>query len=319
MPAAASLRIELTRYLVLEGEWLQPMSASSFFDSGDIGLTELNGETGIYGRHTSAQRWNLRMNSVTALGRTSIGRFSFLAGGGFGLYRMSTHRESTRTGCTGPWVRACENENWEFDFDDRGLALLLVGGLDVNLLPRIDAFVTGRIGGSNAFEEAAVVAGVRATVVSLPGRRRAGPSRAARVEAGGLPLRAGEEIFVTHEDGTEERGEFIGSSGSSVTFRTAAREVTAPLARIRLIEVVDPITNGLGWGLLTGAGVGVIIATFDEPRTIPASVLIGGAVGAMVDALGRHRDVVFNRSRGLQVATHLAPSAAAVRISYEWR
>ncbi len=51
-PFVASVRIELSRLFVVEGEWTQPMHAQTSFDSGDIGLQTLNGQSGIYGRAT---------------------------------------------------------------------------------------------------------------------------------------------------------------------------------------------------------------------------------------------------------------------------
>ena len=52
-PLVGSIRLELSRLFVVEAEWTQPMRAQTSFDTGDVGLATLNGQTGIYGRGTS--------------------------------------------------------------------------------------------------------------------------------------------------------------------------------------------------------------------------------------------------------------------------
>ena len=88
-PFIASIRLELTRYLVVEGEWTAPVRASEFIDTGDIGLRDLNGEVGIYGRDVRESSSELRMSAVNVLGRAQAKRFSFLGGVGIGFFERS--------------------------------------------------------------------------------------------------------------------------------------------------------------------------------------------------------------------------------------
>jgi hypothetical protein len=193
--------------------------------------------------------------------------------------------------------------------------LIWIGGMDVNVLPRVDAFVSGRVGGSNGFEEAALAAGVRAALIPERSRRGARSTRSAP-----RPLQAaqGEHVWVTYDDGREERGTLFTTSDSDVTVRTSGRLVTSPLASIRSIETPDSVLNGFLWGAGVGAGVGLVLASYDEPRTLPAAVLIGGGLGALLDAVTSRRRLVYTDRPTLRIVPAVSPSAAALGMSLEW-
>ena len=153
-PFVGSIRVEFSRLFVVEAEWTQAMSAKSFYDSGDVGLATLNGQSGIYGRVTWRSDYRLGTNSVAVLARSRMGRVSFLGGAGLAQFASKSETVSTRTGCTGPWVVACYDGSRTSTYNRTGTGLIVVGGIDVDVLPRVQAFVSGRIGGSNAVEEA---------------------------------------------------------------------------------------------------------------------------------------------------------------------
>jgi hypothetical protein len=318
-PFMASIRLELARYLVVEGEWTAPVSASEFIDTGDIGLQELNGQVGIYGRDVRESSSELRMSAVNVLGRAQAKRFSFLGGVGIGFFERSDRARQTRTGCTGPWVPACQQSDGDgYEFDQHGQTLIWIGGMDVNVLPRVDAFVSGRVGGSNGFEEAALAAGVRAALIPERSHRRAGVDRSTRAAPRPLQVALGEPVWVTYDDGREERGTLLATSDSDVTVRTSGRLVTSQLASIRSIETPDSVLNGFIWGAGVGAGVGLVLASYDEPRTLPASVLIGGGLGALLDAVVSRRRLVYTDGPTLRIAPVVSPSVAALGMSLEW-
>ena len=317
-PFVGSIRVELSRLFVVEAEWTQPMRAQTFFDTGDIGLSTLNGQSGIYGRATSEYHYELGMKSVVVLARSRMGRVSFLGGAGLGRFTSQVESISTRTGCTGPWVVACEGGNRASSYDQSGTALIVVGGIDVDVLPRVQAFVSGRIGGSNAVEEAAVALGVRATLIPDPSRRgRTGKIAQSTRQIPGV--RSGDQVWIEYENGTEERGTFLGASASEVTIRTAGTVVSTPFAAIRTVATPDSLLNGAVVGMAAGAGMGLLLAYFDEPRTIPASILIGGAVGAAIDALRSKRHVVYRKSTSVTVTPVVTPSVARVGVNIAWR
>jgi hypothetical protein len=317
-PFVGSIRLELSRLFVVEAEWTQPMRAQTTYDTGDIGLMTLNGQTGIYGRATSKYDYHLGMKSVAVLARSRMGRVSFLGGAGLGRFTAKEESVSTRTGCTGPWVVACYSGLHTFTYDHSGTALIVVGGIDVDVLPRVQAFVSGRIGGSNAVEEAAIGVGVRTTLIPDPSRRgRVGKIAPSTPQIPGV--RSGDQVWIEYEDGTEARGTFLGASASEVTIRTSGTVVSTPFTAIRTVAKRDSLIEGVLWGMAAGAGAGLYLAYFDEPRTIPAGMLIGSAVGAAIDALGSKRHVVYRKSKSVTVTPVVTPSLARVGVNVAWR
>jgi hypothetical protein len=222
-PRVTSVRVAPTPHVLIEAEWTQRMRGSTFSDTGDIGLSTLNGQTGIYGRATHASQYEMKFASLSVLARTEMGRLSFLGGVGIGDFDWTQDSVATRTGCTGPWVAACESGNGQSRRRQLGRTLVVLGSIEINVLPRVDAFISGRIGGSNDIEEGAIVAGIRGTVLPYPRALRRQPA--------------------------------------------------------------DSLMNGLVIGLLGGAAAGIYVERYDEPRTLPAAMLAGMALGALIDLL----------------------------------
>jgi len=317
-PFVTSARIELSRLFVVDAEWTQAMHAQTFYDSGDLGVSTLNGQSGIYGRATSKFEYDLGMTSIAVLARSRMGRLSFLGGAGLGRFTHTQEGTFTRTGCTGPWVVACADGNRVYTDGQTGTTLIVVGGIDVEVLPRVQAFVSGRIGGSNAIEESAIAVGVRTTLLPDPSRRGR-PAKAAP-STGRIPgVRSGDQVWIVFEDGKEERGTFLGASASDVTIRAGTTVVTTPFASIKTVAKPDSLLQGLGVGMGSGLGVGLLLAYFDEPRTIPAAILIGGAVGAFIDALHAGRHVVYRKATSVTVSPVVTRSVAKVGVNVAWR
>ena len=258
------------------------------------------------------------MKSVAVLARSRMGRVSFLGGAGLGRFTAKEESVSTRTGCTGPWVVACYSGPRTFTYNRSGTALIVVGGIDVDVLPRVQAFVSGRIGGSNAVEEAAIGVGVRTTLIPDPSRRGR-PGKTARSTPEIPGVRTGDQVWIEYDNGTEVRGTFLGASASEVTIRTSGKVVSTPLQAIRTVAKRDSLIEGVLVGMGAGLGAGLYLAYFDEPRTIPASILIGGAVGAAIDALRSKRHVVYRKSKSVTVTPVVTPSVARMGVNVAWR
>jgi hypothetical protein len=316
-PLVASLRIELTRYLVVEAEWMQPVRGRDYREFSEFTPSTLNGQPGVYGLDINDRRYRLAMNSVYLLARSRMGRVSFLGGVGIGKYNSEHRSTRTRTGCEGAWLVHCQGQfaNGVFDFNSKGKALLVAGGIDVNVLPRLDAFVAGRIGGSNAGEEAAVAAGVRMAVV--PERtQRGGAARVRRGSSALEGLNLGDRITIESDGGREEKGTLVSASASDVTIRTGGRVITLPLSSIKTLRGPDSLTNGVVIGMLSGVGLGAFLMYYDEPRTMPASILLGGAVGAFIDALVPGRKLYYFRRTAVRVAPAVTPKSVGVHVAW---
>ena len=315
---AGSVRVELLRHLFIEGEWTSPAHASEYFETGDVDVRPLNGQLGIDGRETRNTQYDLRMAAVNVVGKASSRGVSGYGGIGIGGFDSSTVWTRTRTGCTGPWVIACEHGNGETSTSDSGHALLLVGGLDVNVLPRVDLSVSGRLGGSRALEESALTIGVRTTLV--PDRRLRGLP-AGRVEAtDALDVRRGEDVWITHGDGTEDHGTLVSSSAGVITVRAKSRIVSVPVASLRSVETPDSIASGMLWGAAVGVGAGVFLRGYANKRALPASVLIGAGLGAVFDGLTPGRRIRYAASSPTEVRLVPAVSAgvAALGLRVAW-
>ena len=216
-------------------------------------------------------------------------------------------------------MASCQrSDGYGYEFDQHGQTLIWIGGMDVNVLPRVDAFVSGRVGGNNGFEEAALAAGVRAALIPERSRRRARVDRSTRAAPRPLQVALGEQVWVTYDDGREQQGTLLATSDSDVTLRTSGRLVTSPLASIRSVETPDSVLNGFLWGAGVGAGVGLALIYYDEPRTLPAAILIGGGLGSILDAFISRRRLVYADRPSLRIAPVVSPSGAALGMSLEW-
>ena len=189
----------------------------------------------------------------------------------------------------------------------------MLGGIDVMLHPRAAAFISGRIGGWNAIEEAAISAGIRAALV---------PDRAHRAGTSGSALKgtaSGEKIWIVRDDGMEVTGTLVGASASEITLRTGGRIASTPMSSIRRIYAPDSPIEGAVIGGLSGLGAGLLLAYYDEPRTVPASILIGAGVGAVLDALGSKRRLVYMNTSAVALAPVITRQGAGLGMNIIWR
>ena len=314
-PIVGSLRIALARFLVVEAEWMQPMRGREYREISEFTPSMLNGQPGVYGLDIYDDRQRLSMNSVYVMARSRMGRVSFTGGVGVGKYSLERHTIRTRTGCQGAWLVYCAGQfaNGEFDFSQRGKALLVAGGVDVSLLQHVEGFVAGRIGGSNAGEEAALTTGLRMTVV--PDRNRRGSdARALRQNTDLVGVSLGDRILIESDGEREIGGTLVAASRSEVTIRSAGRVISLPMSSIRTIRGPDSLANGLVIGMLGGVGVGAYLMYFDEPRTMPAAILLGGATGAFIDSLFPGRRLVYFRRTAVKIAPSVTPKTVGLNV-----
>jgi hypothetical protein len=187
--------------------------------------------------------------------------------------------------------------------------------VDVSILPQVDGFVSGRIGGSNAGEEAAITAGVRMTVV--PDRNRRGrDARALRQNTDLDGVSLGDRVLIESDAGPEVGGTLVAASASEVTIRSAGRVLSLPMSSIRAIRGPDSLANGLVIGMLAGAGLGAYLMHFDEPRTMPAAILLGGATGAFIDSLFPGRRLIYFRSRAVRIAPVVTAKTVGLHVGW---
>ena len=294
---------------------MQPVRGRQYREFSEFTPSMLNGQPGVYGLDINDDRYRLRMNSVSLLARSRVGRVSFLGGAGIGGFSLEHMSIRTRTGCAGAWIVACQSqyENGTFDFSRSGQALIVLGGVDVHVLPNVDAFVSGRIGGSNAVEEAAMTAGVRMAVV--PDRSRRGrPARSLREHPDLRGLTRGDRVTIELDDNREEKGTLVGASASDVSIRTGGRVMTLPLSSVRTLRGPDSLVNGLAIGMIAGAGVGAYLMYFDEPRTMPASILLGGAIGAFLDSLVPGRRIYYFKRTPVSLTPSVTPKTVGLNV-----
>jgi lipoprotein signal peptidase len=101
-----------------------------------------------------------------------------------------------------------------------------------------------------------------------------------------------------------------------VTIRTGGRVITLPLSSIKTLRGPDSLTNGVVIGMLSGVGLGAFLMYYDEPRTMPASILLGGAVGAFIDALVPGRKLYYFRRTAVRVAPAVTPKSVGVHVAW---
>ena len=140
-------------------------------------------------------------------------------------------------------------------------------------------------------------------------------------------LQPGEGVYVTDAAGRRLKGTLsdVSSAGLVVTHSGQAR--TVAVADVRRIERQDPLANGIGHGMATVAGSisAVCFAGGSRPGecayvllyALPV-VALGGAVGAVVDAL-RHR-TVYRAAGSMQasVSPIVSHGSLGARLSVAW-
>ena len=130
----------------------------------------------------------------------------------------------------------------------------------------------------------------------------------------------GQAVEVIDDEGRETRGTIGVVSGSALQIVGESTTIDVPFDRItQIARPADTLANGAWIGLAAGVAFGVLGAAadnsrcdsycFDGPGYVIGSGLIFGGIGAGigvgVDALVRHKRIIYRRGEGTQ--TRLAP------------
>ena len=271
-PLTASVRFGLSRFAI-DVDWMSREIATELIDSGPSRMLPLNGQLGEYGRTITRSEHTRASAGVNLLLTSRADRVVGWGGAGLALVRSTTHRQGTRTGCTGPWVPHCISGN--FDRIDEGTenAPQVVGGVDFRITRWVEAFAGGRASLLAGGFDAGLTGGVRLAV---------GPQRPDRPRA-----------WATMADGTEQTGRLVSRSADAVTLQQRDREIVLPASNVRLLEKSDSVVNGALWGLVFGALAGWEVGSQGSGgRGMAGAMLAGFGIGMAIDELIPGRQLV---------------------------
>ena len=140
-------------------------------------------------------------------------------------------------------------------------------------------------------------------------------------------LQPGEGVYVTDAAGRRLKGTLgeVSSTGLVVTHQGQAW--TVAVADVRRIDLQDPLANGIGYGMAAVAGPlsAVCLAGGSHPGECTYVLLyafpivaLGGAVGAVVDAL-RHK-TVYRAAGSVQasVSPIVSRGSLSTQVSISW-
>jgi hypothetical protein len=163
------------------------------------------------------------------------------------------------------------------------------------------------------------------------------PAGAAAQTAADMPLRNGLKVWVTGTDGHQHEGRLLSFSPTQILLRQSNNQtLTIPFNQIRLVEARDGLGDGARKGALVGAGlygtltVLVVASLCDHncggavPFVVSAigfGAAAGAGIGVCLDAMAKHREVIFMASdagRHVSVKPMLSPRVAGVRVAFQW-
>ena len=140
-------------------------------------------------------------------------------------------------------------------------------------------------------------------------------------------LQPGEGVYVTDAAGRRLKGTLSDVSSAGLVVRHGGQAWTVAVADVRRIDLQDPLSNGIGYGMATVAGSisAVCFAGGSRPGECAYVLLyafpvvaLGGAVGAVFDAL-RHR-TVYRAARPMQasVSPIVSHGSLGAQVSVAW-
>jgi hypothetical protein len=267
-------------------------------------------------------------NDITTLGGNLLftvpsSRVSTFVGGGLGVHRTTAQPVSFPIVCAPPDSHACR---LLVSGHDSGIVGQAVGGVEIGVMSRLNAFTTVRVG--TAPEEGIrMFAGMRAALLM----RDAAPRESARPPRADL---AGREIRVMFADGRKQTGRFVALSDTEVTF-VATREKTQatilPLAGVRKVETVS---HHARTGAIVGAGVGGVLLAIGyvgdcadcEDRRVgfffpPIFAGVGAALGGMINVATANRHALYQASAAtgsVSIAPIFSPRHQGVALIKRW-
>ena len=322
-PFVAAARTILTPHLIAEVEWTSRALYSSFFDSGPSRPATLNDQVGEYGQYTTRREEIAPSHvGVNILGRTTVGRVSPFAGIGVARFRRTYRQIDTWIGCTGPWVPHCLTGNTDRSWETSGIGLQWLGGIDLDLNRWIQVYGNGRMSRNAGQYEASLLGGVRVALLpERPALRRvSGESAPSVTQVSMAGVRTGQKVWVTTTDGIERAGTLRSVSAALLTMSVESNDVTVPMPTVRYVETPDSTADGTVWGVVVGTGVGLFVAGYTDARALPASMLLGGGFGALVDSMRSGRRLVYSAAAPtITIAPTLTPTQASVGVRMTWR
>lgn len=137
-------------------------------------------------------------------------------------------------------------------------------------------------------------------------------------------IKPGQVVFVTGPDGTEMKGVLLSISDQGLEVTMAGSTVPYRFGELRLIEVPDPIINGVLVGGLIGALGGSMPAwDADRPRSTAAiwtaaGCGLGALLGGYFDHLREGRKRIFRGGTIASIAPDIRPRTLAVSASIRW-
>src|SRR5262245_6457407 len=140
-------------------------------------------------------------------------------------------------------------------------------------------------------------------------------------------VQPGDTLLVTDKSGKVVKGKAEQVSGTSLSLKTGGRRLD--FAEADLVEIKtqrgDSLANGALIGsLASGAPIAILAAAASHPNDICCSggdvalvsagfAGVGAGVGAIVDALHKHKETVYSRARNPTARFYIGPMMTSSR------
>jgi hypothetical protein len=132
----------------------------------------------------------------------------------------------------------------------------------------------------------------------------------------------GREVRVIDAKGIERRGRLRAAGAVELRLIVPAGEVAVPYSDIKQMDRRDSLTNGVVIGMLWPAitlplgGAQGLDSTDSLWAQIPLAMLVGGAIGAGIDALIKGWTPVYRSESPRRASFQIIPGRHGLRVSY---